>query len=90
VRVRHGEDQPAFTIGPYSIGRARSLPARCVASMHTPTFSMMSQMRSTLLCLLMSLPARVERQSGASSDNSSLVSCAGTNSGPLAFQAEMI
>ena len=34
---------------------ARSSPANCVVSMHTPTFSMMSQMRSTLSCSLMSM-----------------------------------
>jgi len=34
---------------------ARSSPANCVVSMHTPTFSMMSQMRSKLSCSLMSM-----------------------------------
>jgi hypothetical protein len=38
----------------YLVG-ARSSPANCVVSMHTPTFSMMSQMRSKLSCSLMSM-----------------------------------
>src|SRR6202043_3360989 len=41
--------------GLVSIGRARSPPANCVVSMHTPTFSMMSQTRSMLSCSLMSM-----------------------------------
>ena len=51
VDVRDGKDQACFPIGPCLDG-ARSRPAACVVSMHTPTFSMMSQTRSPLPCSL--------------------------------------
>src|SRR6185437_16598314 len=44
---------PPARSGRDSMGRARSPPANCVVSMHTPTFSMMSQTRLMSSILLM-------------------------------------
>src|SRR4029450_310532 len=57
--------RPALRSGLASIGRDRSRPAACVVSMHTPTFSMMSQTRSLLSCLLMSMDLSFLRQRAA-------------------------
>src|SRR6185312_13868601 len=46
--------RPASRSGLASTGRARSPPTNCVVSMHTPTFSMMSQTRAMLSFWLMS------------------------------------